>query len=280
MKHALVLQHPKLADIDLAWLWSALELDPVAAENGVIRLTGPQPFILSNEWLQQLHDLKIEIACLPEQPLSSIGLMVSDMDSTLITIECIDEIADQMGIKAQIAAITERAMQGELDFRASLIERVALLKGLPESALTEVYEQKLALTPGAEALIATAKAYGIKFMLVSGGFTFFTDRLKARLGLDYAYANELEIVDGILTGKVVGDIIDAEAKARLLRQHRDQLDLKPEQVVAMGDGANDIPMLEAAGTGVAFHAKAKTKSHATLCIDHYGLDQIAPCFGS
>ena len=129
-------------------------------------------------------------------------------------------------------------------------------------------------------LIQTAQAHGIKFMLVSGGFTYFTDRLKARLGLDYAYANELEIIDGVLTGKVIGPIIDAEAKATLLRQHRDALGLTAEQVIAMGDGANDIPMLEAAGFGVAFHAKAKTKSHATLCLDHRGLDQITPCFGA
>ncbi|MBP6115027.1 MAG: phosphoserine phosphatase SerB [Neisseriaceae bacterium] len=279
MKHALVLQHPQLAQIDLSWLWADLNLTPAASSDGVIRLVQAQPFALSDAHKQRLHDLKVEVACLPNQALSDIGLMVSDMDSTLITIECIDEIADQMGIKAQIAAITERAMQGELDFRASLIERVALLKGLPESALAEVYEHKLTLTPGAETLVQTATAHGIKFMLVSGGFTFFTDRLKARLGLDYAYANELEIVDGVLTGKVIGDIIDAEAKARLLRQHRDELGLKPEQVIAMGDGANDIPMLEAAGIGVAFHAKEKTKSHATLCLDHYGLDQISPCFG-
>ncbi len=279
MKYALVLQHPQLAQLDLSWLWAELDQTPHHLEDGVIRLTQPQPFALSAEQHQRLQALKIEVACLPDRPLSSIGLMVSDMDSTLITIECIDEIADQMGIKPQIAAITERAMQGELDFRASLIERVALLKGLPQSALADVYERKLKLTPGAEALIKTAKTHGIKFMLVSGGFTFFTDRLKERLGLDYAYANELEIIDGVLTGKVIGDIIDAEAKARLLRQHRDELGLSPEQVIAMGDGANDIPMLEAAGIGVAFHAKEKTKNHATLAIDHYGLDQISRCFG-
>lgn len=280
MKHALVLQHPQLAESDLSWLWAELNLAPAVAHNGVIRLTQAQPFALTSAQQQRLAELTIEVACLPDQPLSDIGLMVSDMDSTLITIECIDEIADQMGIKPQIAAITERAMQGELDFSASLIERVALLKGLPERALAEVYERKLNLTPGAETLVATAKAQGIKFMLVSGGFTFFTDRLKARLGLDYAYANELEIVDGVLTGKVIGAIIDAEAKANLLRQHRDALGLTPTQVIAMGDGANDIPMLEAAGTGVAFHAKTKTKSHATFCIDHRGLDQITPCFSA
>ncbi|MBP6563053.1 MAG: phosphoserine phosphatase SerB [Neisseriaceae bacterium] len=278
--YALVLQHPQIDQIDLAWLWPSLGLTTPVANNGVIRLTQDQPFALDAGQTQRLFAAKIEVACLPDAPLSSIGLMVSDMDSTLITIECIDEIADQMGIKAQIAEITERAMQGELDFRASLIERVALLKGLPERALAEVYEHKLALTPGADTLIQTAQAHGIKFMLVSGGFTYFTDRLKARLGLDYAYANELEIIDGVLTGNVIGPIIDAEAKATLLRQHRDALGLTAEQVIAMGDGANDIPMLEAAGFGVAFHAKAKTKSHATLCLDHRGLDQITPCFGA
>jgi phosphoserine phosphatase len=149
------------------------------------------------------------------------------MDSTLITIECIDEIADMQGIKPQVAAITERSMRGELDFSASLRERVSLLAGLPESALEKVYQERLQLSPGAEQLLARCKENGIRFMLVSGGFTFFTERLKQQLGLDYAYANQLEVMDGKLTGRVVGDIVDAAAKQRLLIEKRSELGLRP-----------------------------------------------------
>ena len=203
-----------------------------------------------------------------------LGLIVSDMDSTLITIECIDEIAARLGIRDQVAAITERSMNGELDFTGSLRERVALLAGLPETELDAVYRERLQLTPGAAELIGAAKLAGIRFMLISGGFTFFTKRLQQELGLDYAHANQLEIIDGRLSGRLLGGIIDAAAKAELLTQTRDELGLKPEQVLAVGDGANDLPMLKTAGIGVAFHAKPLVRAQADVALDYVGLDGI------
>ena len=200
------------------------------------------------------------------------------MDSTLITIECIDEIAAAAGLKEQVAAVTERAMRGEMDFEDSLRERVALLAGLPESVLDDVYEHALRLSPGAEYLLAECKKHQVKFLLVSGGFTFFTERLKERLGLDWAYANTLETAGGKLTGRVVGPVIDAAAKARLLEEHRLALGLKRHQVAAVGDGANDIPMLQAAGFGIAYHAKPKTRAQAALNIRHMGLEALRGWF--
>ncbi|RQO68754.1 phosphoserine phosphatase SerB [Aquitalea sp. FJL05] len=210
--------------------------------------------------------------------LADFGLLVSDMDSTLITIECIDEIADMQGIKPQVAAITERSMRGELDFSASLRERVSLLAGLPESALEKVYQERLQLSPGAEQLLASCKQHGIRFMLVSGGFTFFTERLKQQLGLDYAYANQLEVVDGKLTGRVVGEIVDAAAKQRLLIEKREQLGLRPDQVIAMGDGANDLLMLGEAGVGIAYRAKPVVQAQADVAINVMGLDGVSRLF--
>jgi phosphoserine phosphatase len=207
-----------------------------------------------------------------------IRLVVSDMDSTLITIECIDEIADMLGIKPQVAAITERSMRGELDFRASLTERVALLAGLDEHALEQVYRERLRMTDGAEQLLSTCKQYGVKFMLVSGGFTYFTDRLKARFGLDYTFSNQLEVENGKLTGRVLGDIVDAEAKRALLIRIRDELGLDPAQVLAVGDGANDLKMLTEAGIGVAFRAKPVVRAQADVAINHGGLDAIVRLF--
>lgn len=217
---------------------------------------------------------------LPEgRQLKDFGLFVTDMDSTLINIECIDEIADMQGLKREVAAITEAAMQGEIDFRESLTRRVGLLAGLSESALAEVFDHRLRLNPGAERLLQGLQRAGIRTVLVSGGFTYFTERLKARLGFDYAYANALEVVDGKLTGKVVGEVVDGEAKAAHLERVRDELGLKPEQVIAAGDGANDIPMLRAAGFGVAFHAKLVLRDVAHCCLDHTGLDGILDIFG-
>jgi phosphoserine phosphatase len=199
-----------------------------------------------------------------------------DMDSTLITIECIDEIADMLGIKPQVAAITERAMRGEIDFRASLSQRVALLQGLPLSALERVYVDRLALSPGAEAMLARFHAAGAKSLLVSGGFTFFTDRLKSRLALGDTLSNVLEIVDGKLTGRVAGDIVDADAKARALRAQRARL---PRGLaVAIGDGANDLPLFRAADVSVAYRAKPIVREKATHSLDFSGLDGVANLF--
>ena len=207
-----------------------------------------------------------------EHTLDDIGLVVMDMDSTLINIECIDEIADMQGLKPQVAAITESAMRGEIEFAESLRRRVALLAGLDDSALQRVYDERLQLNPGAERLLGALQARGIKTLLVSGGFTFFTERLKQRVGLDYAHANVLEIVNGKLTGSVLGDVLDAQGKADWLNRIRAELGLSSGQVVAIGDGANDLRMMAAAGIGIAYHAKPVVRAQATYAISHSGLD--------
>ncbi|MCK0512775.1 phosphoserine phosphatase SerB [Aromatoleum buckelii] len=210
--------------------------------------------------------------------LADFGLFVTDMDSTLINIECIDEIADMQGLKPQVSAITEAAMRGEIDFRESLTRRVSLLAGLPEAALAEVYEQRLQLNPGAERLMRGLKAAGLHTVLVSGGFTYFTERLKARLSFDEAHANELETHDGHLTGRVRGPIVDGAAKAAHLRHARERLGLKADQVIAAGDGANDIPMLTEAGFAVAYRAKPVLRTVADCRLDHVGLDGLLNLF--
>lgn len=272
----LILQHPELAQLN--WQTWAAVFTPSNSHPSVWRLPVADGFALNAEQTQFLAQHQVDAAVLPDVAFGDLGLIISDMDSTLITIECIDEIAAGNGLKDQVAAITERSMAGELDFAASLRERVALLQGLPETELAYVYDHVLQLTSGAETLIAACKQYGVKFMLVSGGFTYFTERLKAQLGLDYAYANELEIIDGKLTGKLTGRMIDAQAKADLLQQHAQELGIPMSQTLAMGDGANDIPMIQAAGFGVAFHAKPKTRAVADICINYGGLDAIYHCF--
>jgi phosphoserine phosphatase len=206
--------------------------------------------------------------------LADFGLVVMDMDSTLITIECIDEIADMQGLKPQVAVITAAAMRGEIDFAESLRRRVSLLKGLDEHALQRVYDERLKLSPGAEAMLAALKSRGIKTLLVSGGFVFFTERLKSRLGLDYTRANTLEIAGGKLTGKVVGKVFDAQGKADWLVKIREELNLEPEQVIALGDGANDLKMLALAGISVAYHAKPVVREQASYALNFVGLDGL------
>lgn len=222
---------------------------------------------------------KIDCALVPDsQRLSHFGLCVMDMDSTLINIECIDEIADMMGIKPEIAKITEAAMRGELDFAASLIKRVALLKGLPETALQRVIDERLKPNPGAHEWIAACKANNIKTMVVSGGFTMFANHVKALLGLDYAVSNTFEIIDGKLTGNILGDIVDADRKAQELLKLRDQLGLKADQTIGIGDGANDLKMMSAAAVGVAYHAKPIVQQQATYALNHTGLDGVMNLF--
>ncbi|QQB35090.1 phosphoserine phosphatase SerB [Achromobacter deleyi] len=213
--------------------------------------------------------------------LAQCKVLAMDMDSTLINIECIDEIAGVAGVKDKVSEITEAAMRGEIkDFSESLRRRVALLKDVPAEALEQVYTEKLRLNPGAERLITTAQAAGIKVLLVSGGFTFFTDRLRERLRLDSAHANTLEIDNGVLTGRVLGDILDADAKAVYLREFARTHGATKEQIIAMGDGANDLKMLGAAGFPVAYHAKPLVRQQTRYALNVSGLDGVLNWFES
>jgi phosphoserine phosphatase len=195
-------------------------------------------------------------------------LLVADMDSTIITVECIDELADMAGIKAEIAEVTERAMRGELDFEAALKARVARLKGLTDSDLERAYRERIRLMPGATTLTATMRANGAATALVSGGFTVFTDRVAQAAGFEQAFANRLEMADGALTGRVVPPILGAQAKLERLAALRSALGLAAAETLAMGDGDNDIPMIQEAGFGIAFHAKPKTAAAADAQIVH------------
>jgi phosphoserine phosphatase len=215
----------------------------------------------------------------PPLRLRDFGLAAFDMDSTLINIECVDEIADAAGRKAEVAAITEAAMRGEIkDYKDSLRQRVALLKGVPESSLHEVYEHRLRLNPGAQTLVQACQQAGLKTLLVSGGFTFFTDRVRDVLGLDETRSNVLEVANGVLTGRMVdqvwGDICDGEEKRRMLIQTCARWGFAPHQAIAMGDGANDLPMMGVAGLSVAYHAKPAVRAQAMVSIEEGGLDRL------
>ena len=218
---------------------------------------------------------RIDYAFVPEgRHFAGLKLLAMDMDSTLITIECIDELGDIAGCKSEIAAITAQAMRGELDYPQSLRRRVALLAGLPETALATVYEQRLRLTPGAEQLLAECKRHNVCVLLVSGGFTFFTERLKARLGLHHTISNRLETSRGRLTGKLIGDVVDAEAKAAKFAAVAEELGARREETLAIGDGANDLKMMALAGLAVAFHAKPAVRAQADCAISWCGLDAV------
>lgn len=206
--------------------------------------------------------------------LSDFRLAAFDMDSTLIEMECIDELAAKAGRLAECAVITEAAMRGDLDFGQSLRARLALVEGLPEAALHEIATTRMRLMPGAEPLMAALREAGIRTLLVSGGFTFFAGQVQQMLGMDWMRANVLEIADGRLTGRVLGEIVDAAGKRETLLQQCQAMRIEPAQAIAVGDGANDIPMLEAAGLGVAFHAKPRAREAADLCIDVGGLDRL------
>ena len=274
----LVVQGPALAEGDLEAL--SLLVKPQA-----VRRLAPRAFRLvramRNEGVAALCEARrIDHAWMEDgRRFADLKLLAIDMDSTLITIECIDELGGLAGRRAEVAAITEQAMRGEIkDYRESLRRRVALLAGQPEAALEQVYREKLRLTPGAEALIAACKAHGVKLLLVTGGFAFFTERLKARLGLDYTLSNTLEVKDGRLTGALVGDVVDADAKAAKFISVLRELKAARDESLAIGDGANDLKMMREAGTSVAFHAKPVVRSQAGCALTWSGLDAVVNLF--
>jgi phosphoserine phosphatase len=224
----------------------------------------------------------------PPLPISRFKLIAFDMDSTLINIECVDEIADVVGMKDEVAAITEAAMRGEIaDYKESLRRRVKLLRGVTVADLEQVYVERMQFNPGAERLVAACKAAGMKTLLVSGGFTFFTDRVRDKLGIDFTRSNVLEIESGPncgqLTGRMVdqdwGDICDGAEKRRMFLQTCAKLGISPSEAIAVGDGANDLPMMGEAGLSVAYHAKPKVREQAMVQINSGGLDRVLEIFG-
>jgi phosphoserine phosphatase len=273
----LVVQGPALAagDLDaLALLAKPQTVREIAPR--AFRLTGA----LKNEGIAPLCEARrIDHAWMEEgRRFESLKLLAMDMDSTLITMETIDELGDLAGKKAEIAAITEQAMRGEIEYRESLRRRVKALAGLPESSLQKIYDERLKLTPGAEALISACKRHGVQLLLVSGGFTFFTERLRERLGLHHTTSNVLEVKGGKLTGALVGDIVDAEAKAAKFRQVCKDLNVSREHTVAIGDGANDLKMMAEAGLSVAFRAKPVVRAEASCALSWTGLDGVVNLF--
>ena len=259
------------------------EIAKLTGASGIERL-GDMAFALKNA---QHHDdvasacerAKLDFAYVPEdRKLHDFRLLVMDMDSTLITIETIDELADLVGLKAQVAAITELAMRGEIEYNESLRRRVAVLKGLGEDALQRVYDERVRLTPGAERLLRQVRSCGLKTLLVSGGFTYVTDRLQQRLGLDYTRSNCLEIVDGKLTGELSGDIVNADGKRAALLEVRRQLGITQDEVIGIGDGANDLKFMAECGVSIAYHAKPIVRGQTTHAINHVDLAGVMYLF--
>ncbi|MBS1139725.1 MAG: serB [Proteobacteria bacterium] len=245
----------------------------------VVRLRNAERTAEFNALIPLIEAEHLEWAFYPAgRKLSDFGLIAFDMDSTLITIECIDELADFASKKAEVSEITESAMRGEIDYRESLRRRLALLAGLDARVLARVFGERLLLSPGARELLEAAQNAGLRTAILSGGFTYFTERLRIELGFDFATSNELEISGGKLTGRVVGDIVDAAAKAHHLARLTDELGLKKEQVIACGDGANDLMMMAQSGLSVAFHAKPATRAQADVAINFGGLDSMLNLF--
>ncbi|RPH66058.1 MAG: phosphoserine phosphatase SerB [Burkholderiales bacterium] len=274
----LVVQHPQLSDGAVAAFRSALGRAPTLH---LPQLATWEPVTIDGDRVGEIADtVDVDAEIVPlSARLSDYRLLAFDMDSTLITIECVDEIAEFAGRKAEVAAITAAAMRGEIaDYDESLRRRVALLAGLPESTLQRVYDERVRLSPGAETLIVAARAAGLKILLVSGGFTFFTERLSARLRFDFTRANTLEIVDGRLTGRVLGEIVNADVKRRTVEQACASIGCTPSQAIVVGDGANDLKMMSIAGVSVAYRAKPVVHSETTHAINHCGLDAILNWF--
>lgn len=238
----------------------------------------PQSPAVFDDWAERFG---VDAANVPNGlRLADFRLLAIDMDSTLVTMETLDEIADMAGLKAEVAAITEAAMRGEIkDFSESLTRRMALLKGVGEDLIERVYQERLHLSPGAEILLAAAKAAGLKTLLVSGGFTHFTERLKERLGFDYAFANQFDIANQRLTGRVLGPIVDGAFKARAVQQCCQDIGCPPSQAIAIGDGANDLGMMAVAGLSVGYHAKPVVREKATWSVRKGGLDVVVGWFG-
>ncbi len=279
----LVVQAPFVASDDLAHLAALADPDAIEAIPSRAGATVSAWRLRGARRASGVHEAcasaGFDCAVVPrDRRLADLRVLALDMDSTLITIECIDELADFAGVKAQVSAVTASAMRGEIDFRESLLRRVSLLAGVPADALESVYRERLELSPGARTLLDGARAAGAKTLLASGGFTFFTERLRERLGFDRAAANELEIVDGRLTGRVVGEVVDARGKALAVARMRELHAADGGIVAAIGDGANDLPMLLAADVSVAWHAKPVVRSQATHAIDHGGLDAVLNLF--
>ena len=229
------------------------------------------------ELIEHAHAQQIDVACLERDiTWADFKVLAMDMDSTLINIECIDEIADLAGKKAEVAAITEASMRGEIaDFNESLRRRMAFFAGTPARLLDDVLRDRLRTNPGVHELIQAAHAHGVQTVLVSGGFTYFAEQVQTQLGLNHIHANTLEIKDGLLTGEVLGEIVNGEVKARLVREHCERLNAPCDQAITMGDGANDLPMMSISGLSVAYRAKPKVQEQAMMTLNFVGLDGLA-----
>ena len=254
----------------LAKLSGASAIDRLS--DSAFRLCNAQP---ASGIAELCASARLDHGFIPEgRRLSDFKLLVMDMDSTLITMETIDELADMVGIKAEVAKITESAMRGEIEYDESLRRRLALLKGLDESALQRVYDERLRFSPGAETLLEKIRAAGIRTLLVSGGFTYMTDRLKTRAKLDYTHSNVLEIINGKLTGKVIGNIVNADMKCASLLRVATELGITREQIAGVGDGANDLKFMAECGISVAWRAKPVVREKTTYALNHSGLDAM------